>query len=201
MPAKKSSLVGKTFRSAYADANSLWEVKRSRGRGVYECTIVNEPFVIDGKSYDGDYAGVTKLFSARDIEHAVKMAEHFRSVMSEHEAFYASLQVGQIVHYDDSFENFIRCEVVELTEPTLVGFDEMPGGTKVLKQLALVGAWRSYDLESEGYHAKQIREGKLMMPNASNIYENPKASLSSKTDPRQMPALMFEGQTDLFASV
>lgn len=200
MVAKKPSLVGQQFRSAYADANALWEVKKSRGRDVYECVIVNEPFVFEGKSIDGDYAGVKKVFSGADIRHAVVIAEHFRSVMSDHEAFYATLQVGQIIHYHDGFGQFVRCEVVELTEPTLVGFDEIPVGTKVLKQLALVGAWRSYDLKSEGYHAKQIREGKLMMPNASNLYENPKAAFTDP-DPRQMPACLFEGQTDLFASV
>jgi hypothetical protein len=199
MPTKKPSLVGKTFRAAYADSNSLWEVKRKRGRGVYECTIVNEPITIDGKTFDGDYAGTTKVFTAEDVERSIRMAEFCRSLMNEHEAFYESLQVGAIVHYAHGFGEFVRCEVVELTEETLIGFHRDPVGTKVLKPLALVGGWRSYDLKSESYHPKQIRDGKLMKPNASNIYENPKAEIRG-TDPRQMPVLSFEGQTELFAS-
>lgn len=198
----KNKLIGQTFRSAYADGMPLWKVTRSRGRGVYECTTVDEPVVIDGKSYPGDYANVMKLFTTAQVEHAVQMADHFRSLMNDHEAFYASLQAGQVVHYHDGFGQFIRCEVVELAEATRLDFDTMLAGSKVLKQVALVGAWRSYDLKADGFRAKQIREGKLMKPNASNIYENPKAEFDDKSgDPRQMPALVFEGQTDLFASV
>lgn len=47
----------------------------------------------------------------------------------EDREFYASLKLGQIIHYDSNFHRFIRCEVVH------------QNGENRLKPIALVGDW------------------------------------------------------------
>jgi hypothetical protein len=155
---------GTEFRAAYADANALWRVIKSVGRGAWLCEIVNEPIEIDGKVYDGDYTGTQKAFLTREIQGSIGMAKLFKGYEDEGDAFYASLFPGQIVHYDNGFNAYVRCEVTHDHE---------------LKPVALVGEWRDFDLPRRmadgsvylGYYVEHIKEGKTFHPNASNIYE------------------------------
>jgi len=201
---RANRMIGKRFRHAYADSNALWEVKRSRGRRAYECEIVDEPVEIDGRTIKGDYAGVRKLFDTREIEAASRWQELMERKWSEHERFYEGLRVGEIVHYHDGFGQYIRCEVV-VAEAVREGIDhpEIKMGEKCLREIALVGAWRAYDLVPDSYHVRGIREHRLFHPNASCIWENPKFARRegprTLPDPTTMLALEIRGQKELFA--
>lgn len=101
------------------------------------------------------------------------------------EAFYASLEPGQVVHYDHGFRQYIRCVVVETSD--------MPQARagKALKPVALVGDWRPFNLHRRerngsvmlGYHAEAVREGRLMTPHESLIYEGPRSRRAIGPDP------------------
>lgn len=160
---------GVQFRSAYADSNALWEVKTARGKGCWNCEIVNEKIVIDGKTYDGDYVGVAKVFGNEEIEASVLSMKACDDGQKEHKAFMESLQPGQIVHYDNGFKSLVRCKVVMLE-----------GIKKCLLPIALVGEWKSWDLpkrtdngvEELPYYPRMIRSEETFTPNYSCIVES-----------------------------
>jgi hypothetical protein len=60
-----------TFRSSYADSNALWRVIEKKSKDCFLCEIVNEVFELEGKTYNGDYAGVQKAFLKSEIQQAV----------------------------------------------------------------------------------------------------------------------------------
>lgn len=165
---------GARFRSVIADCNALWEVKRHLGGGSWLCEVVNEPIEIHGKKYEGEHAGVQKSFLAREISGAMAMATMFTEMLSDHDQYYASLSVGQIVHYNNGFQQYIRCRVV-------YGKDKDGRDGNVLLPIALVGNWGRHDLPRRmrdgsiclGYHAKQIVENDTFTPNYSSIVESP----------------------------
>jgi len=172
---------GTRFNSVYADSNPTWEITRPRGRGVWEAKIT-----------DHDYAGTVKVFTTAEVKHAVGMASAFAQMDNENDAFYASLKLGQIVHYHNSFGQFVRCEVVM---GTTVHDKTMH---KCLKPIALVGDWKSYDLPRRlpngevdlGYQAEKIAKGDCFEPNYGCIYESGERSGSHfDTDPSKLPAL------------
>jgi len=180
MPTTKTKRVkkGMQFRSVLADGNPLWVVKRSLG-GAWLCEVVDEPYEIDGKVYEGDFAGTQKSFLSREILAGNAYENMFKDMMSDHDRFYASLDEGDIVHYNNGFKNFVRCEVV---------FDADEQKNK-LKPIALVGEWRDYDLPKRqangeiyyGYNAQQIIDGSTFEPNAGCIFE---AGTNHSDDPR-----------------
>jgi len=178
-------LKGKQFRSVIADANVLWEVKRTIRSGVYECEAVNEPIEYKGQMLDSDYAGHIKRFMREDIEHSLRMAEFFEKSQREHEDFYTSLGDHQVVHYHHSGGAFIRCYAVTAGPRHELDHECVEEGERALEIVALVGEWRSYDLRPDGYHIKRV--GRLFKPNASCIWENPKAPCRKRGgDPRFM---------------
>jgi hypothetical protein len=188
-----TKLKGKRFRSVVADCNCLWEIKGSRGRGVFECEVVNEPIEIDGETYDSDFAGRRDVFTREHIEAAIAMEEFWQRSHDAHEEFYASLGDHQIVHYHDGFGQYVRCHAVKA--PHDVPDADIKKGDRCLLEVALVGNWRKFDLRPDGYHARGIREGRLFKPNASNIYENPKASVRQKhPDPRHMTPIPHQSE-------
>jgi hypothetical protein len=147
---------GLRFRSAIADTMALFEVTCRQGRGAWRCVVVNEPWEMDGKTYPSDYAGTTRVFLTDQVARAVAWEQYAKESRSAHEAYYASLTVGQIVHYMNMPKEFVRCEVVE------------KDGKHVLRPVALLGDW--YDI---GYHEKQIHSGATFTPNYTCIYESP----------------------------
>lgn len=184
---KFTKLKGKRFRSAIADCNCLWEVKGSRGRGVFECEVVNEPVEIDGKTYDSDFAGRVDVFTREYIEAVLTWEEHAKRIERKHEGFYEGLDDGQVVHYHDGFGAYVRCHVVR-AEEDVKGIAGIKKGERCLRKVALVGNWRH--LGSHSYHVKGVEEGRLFKPNASNIWENPEASCRRKQpDPRHLAPL------------
>ena len=192
MPTTKTKRVkkGMQFRSTLADGNPLWEVKRSLGGEPIEpeeawlCEVVDEPIEIDGKVYESDFAGAQQSFLSREILAANAYEDMFKDMRSDHDRFYASLDEGDIVHYNNGFKNFVRCEIV---------FDADEQKNK-LKPIALVGEWRDYDLPKRqangevynGYHVQQIIDGSTFEPNAGCIFE---AGTNHSDDPRSLPPI------------
>ena len=105
--------------------------------------------------------------------------------------------LGKMVHYHDGFGQFIRCEVVRASED-VDGFHDIKKGELCLKETALVGKWRSYDLVSDSIHMEGCREGRLMRPNLSNVYEFSKDLQKREADPRGMEPCVVQGQQELF---
>jgi len=166
---------GMRFRYHYADSNPLWEVKLSKGSGVWMCAIVNEKFKLqDGTEIDSDWAGTRKVFTSKEILASVGMERMFEQSMSVQDSFYANLKVGQILHYNNGFENFVRCEVV-------YGEDKEGRQGNVLKPIAMIGKWSSHDLsrrQNDGhiYHSyfpKMMQLGDTFTPHYGNIVESP----------------------------
>ena len=178
---------GMQFRAVIADANALWKVVSHQGRQSWLCEVVNEPIVIDGKTYPGEYTGQQKAFLASEILRSVAWETTIGNLIDQGEQWYKNLPLGTTVHYHNGFDAFVRCEVV-------TGTDQSDNQIKnMLKPIALVGNWSQYDLPSRsydgkihlGYHAKQISEHTLFRPNASNCYEF-SGFLKKKIDPRTL---------------
>jgi hypothetical protein len=197
---KTSPLIGKQFRSVIADASCLFEVRAPQGRGAFKCVVINEPWEYEGKMHDSDCAGETRIFSTKEIETNLRMAEFWAKKKAQHEDFYGGLEVGQIIHYHHGFKEFIRCEVVISTKESRSNFmAEYPAGTKMLRPLALVGAWHENDLREGSIQMKCIHNEELFKPNASCIYENPEFTRREALgDPRSMPPCEVQGQQPLF---
>lgn len=176
---------GMKFRSPYADSNPLWETKKSLG-GSWLCVVVNEPVEYKGQMIDSDWAGTEKAFLTADIHRAVAYMRMFEDSEQEDRCWYDSLPLGTVVHYNDGFRSFVRCEIV-------MGADRNEPNTKrkVLKPIALVGDWRPIDLPGRrlngsiylSIHAQNIADGKCFSPHYSNVYESPAYSKDKGNDP------------------
>ncbi len=169
-----------TFRAVHADTRPLWRVVRKSGREAYICRVENEQIVVNGKEYDGEYAGLEKAFTTREIRSSLAMSRAFDNIHDEDARFYANLRPGQIVHYHDGFNRYVRCEV------------EQEDGKNVLKRLALVGNWDPSSLPrrladgsiSHHYHAKKIADGETFRAHYTNVYES--GRLKVEVDPTRM---------------
>jgi len=161
---------GTKFRSNYADGNPEWTVVRKSGPN-WLCKIMD----------DVDWQGTEKVFQSREILAALAMEKMFEKKAQEQDDYYASLQPGQTVHYDNGHNSFVRCEAVR------------DGDKMKLKPLAMVGKWDKHSLPGRNlngdihlpYYPKKIRDGEFFDPNASCIYEN----TGKGDDPRKLPNL------------
>lgn len=155
--------IGTKFRSTYADSNPEWRVTKKLGRGVWEAQITPESM---------DYSGVTAAFRTGDIEASLRWTNNVNSLMSEHDKWWDAQPIGTVVHYHNSFGQYVRGVVTTNSK-----------GEKVMHPIALVGNWREYDLPrrmpdgsiSYPYHAKKIltEDYEDFQPNYSNMYESP----------------------------
>lgn len=104
------------------------------------------------------------------------------------EAFYSSLSPGQVVHYHNGFGAFVRCEAA------------VEDGRTVLKEVALVGEWREFDLPHRardgsvqmGYHADGVIEGRTFRPHPSCVYESSDYVRGPFEDPRGKAPIRLE---------
>lgn len=162
--------IGTKFRYTYADGNPLWEVKGARGRGTWDCEIVEGP----------DFLGATKVYSSEEINGSLQHEQMWRKSTDDSKEFYNRQKLGTVLHYSNGFNQYVRCVV---------------GVNKQLLPVALVGEWRSYDLPKRdvngeiylGYHAQQIKEQKTFQPHASNVWEF--QHRTDAKDPRLLPAV------------
>ncbi len=161
------------FRSHYADANPEWLVTEKRGRGTWIATVIDCP----------DYAGAKQAFTTEQIEGSRGMSRLFQNLAHESDKFFASLPIGSIVHYNNGFNQYVRCKVTS--------------GNNLLP-IALVGNWSPHDLPrrhpngyvQEGYHVSNIKNKKVFTPNASCVYEHKHDA--NAVDPRGLAPLSLE---------
>jgi hypothetical protein len=172
---------GTKFHATYQDGNPEWSVTKSRGRGVFEARIVDERC----------FGAVTKVFTTEEINRSIAMSQYFSNTLSESDRFYASLTLGQVVHYHNSFGKFIRCVVVDACLPD-TGFNKV----RCLMPIALVGPWHKSDLPKRrpngevyyGYNVDKIRNQEPWKPNYQHIYESGAGSTAtSYGDPSKLP--------------
>lgn len=176
---------GLKFRYHYADANPEWVVVESRGAGTWLCEIIDCP----------DYSGSQQAFLTEQIQRAVESYNLMNQVMKDCDAFYNSLTLGQIVHYRDSGESFVRCEVVEGDMGNGDGFG------KQLLPVAMVGKWNKTHLPMRmidgsihyPHQVQSIREKRLFHPHSSNLWEARKHNdVVWPTNPTRLKPLSFE---------
>jgi hypothetical protein len=174
--------IGTKFHATYADGNPEWVVVSKAGRGAWRCRVTD----------DADWGGVVKLFSTDEIRRSLAMASFFNESRNKSKGFYGEAKLGSVVHYHNSFGEYVRCEVV-------LGMTAHSGTNKVkcLKPLALVGDWKSWDLPRRerdgsiyyGHQASSIMEGSCFEPHASNIWESPEFDRRGRPNPTKLPAL------------
>jgi hypothetical protein len=172
MATRTTVTIGTKFHSAYADSNPTWQVTRNRGKDVWEAKVVNSP----------DWDGTVKVFTTQEILGSKRLAGAFAKIASDSDKFYAGLKDGEVVHYHNGFQQYIRCVAVKTAKKT------------VLRQIGLVGKWSTTDLPKRlasgevywGIHTKAILKGETFEPAGSNIYECVK---QSGPDPRKLAPL------------
>ena len=186
--------IGDTFRASYADSMPTFRVTKKAGPGVYLAIIED----------DMDYSGVEKAFTTQEIESSKQWAARFAKLAEADDDFWATVSEGDILHYNDGFGNFVRCEVVMGTEDNAGGVDRSENvGRLVMLPVALVGNWKQFDLAnrrpdgsiSYGYHARKVIEGNgAWRASTTCIYEAPDYSrgYAKHPDPRTLPALSLE---------
>jgi hypothetical protein len=157
-PRSKSPLIGRTVRFSVAD-----------GYAVYVVWSVSPLVLVHVATGDGYAISAAHLrgLTLRDIKALVANEDMWSNLTDDHERFYASLPVGSIVHYHNSFGRFVRAVRVE-----------GPAG-KRLRPIALVGNWPAYDLPrrlpngdiSREHYPDMIESGERFEPHYSNIWE------------------------------
>lgn len=171
-----------TFPYHHADSNPLWRVVKKRGGDTWECVVTDD---------SPDYAGTRKVFGGEEIRRAVASAAMWDDMANDHVSWWQSRKIGETVHYDNGFGQYVRGRIVwEVTE-------QAPEGHNVMVPEALVGNWRSHDLPHynaagylvESYHVRQIRDGKTMQPNYSNMVEARGVRPGKGEDPRGREAI------------
>lgn len=169
--------IGFEFRAPWQDSNPKWVIARQVRKGVYEAV---------GAADEPDCAGQKRIFPIEEIRQHARHARMWNQIGKSNDSFFEGLQLGAIVHYNNGFENFVRCEVVA------------HDGKKLLKPVALVGTWSASDLPRrdhdgtiyEPYHVKAIREGKAWQPSETCVYEAAAYGKSGRgIDPRALPAI------------
>lgn len=177
--------IGTKFHADYQDGRPEFEVISKSGRGVWKC-----------QARDREFSGLIKHFSTGEIQQALNFERAFDDARNGKDAFYESLDLGSIVHYHNSFGEFVRCEVVMGT--TVHSKDRE---VRCLKPIALVGNWKPYDLPRRerdgsihlGHHAKSIVEGECFRPSPGCIYESPSFTDGTRHgNPAKMKPLSLE---------
>ena len=114
---------GLTFRSVVADTNALWQVRDLVSFGADD-TGINDPIWQCGCIEEGyethDVFRESKILLLANTKKAIA------EMLSTNDAFYKSLNIGDVVHYHNGFGAFVRCEVVD------------EEGSHVLKRIGLV---------------------------------------------------------------
>lgn len=172
-----------TFRSIYADSNALWKVIRSKAQDCWLCEIQPDPITLsDGRVVQGDYVGTQRVFMTREIAATVSMSQFWAKQDDQNAQFYASLIPGQIIHYHNSRNTWVRTIVVQ------------QNGQNVLKPIAMLGNWASHDLPKRqadgsvymGFHGERITKGETFRPNYSHLWEGSYPRRPDEVDPNTL---------------
>jgi hypothetical protein len=186
---------GGTFALGVADGSAQYMFVEGGGRFGKRAFLIHLAYG-DGYSYYG-----VENFPKSEILRMIKQGKARENLFKKAKDWWDAREVGEIVHYSNGFGSYVRGEIVE---------GEVHGEQgKAMKEIALVGNWRNYDLPSRyidgtihyGIHAEGVREGKVIRPHESNMYE---AVISQKDansrelaarhpeDPRKMTPISLE---------
>jgi len=175
------SLIGKTFHSTVADASVKFEVVKRAAPGIYRCV-----------SRDPEY-GCERLMDEVSLKAILKSEQITQEAQRRVDAYIASLNVGDIVHYHHVFNIFVQCEVVEGTPKSFNTWEQY--GIS-LKPIALLGKVKEYDLPKiiNGrvhipHLSKMVLNGELFTPHPSNIYEY---QPDNKVNPTELEMVSIE---------
>lgn len=187
-------LAGALVRFQVADGYAFYVVTREE-----PLTLQHVPFLDGYQANEATVRGVNKNTVRTQLLQQRSLAEMF----NRGDGFYASLRLGQVVHYHSGFGAFYRCEVVRGKTP------HGPGVQNCLKPVALVGNWRTYELPKRmpdgsvhlGHAAKSVSDGDLMTPHHSSVFESPEYAYKGNAelpDPTALPPVSLEvpGMTD-----
>jgi len=179
------------FYSVYADGNVEWEVIRRDGQQTWICRSTNDNL---------DWAGITKAFTSADILYSVNRDILWKNLGDACDAWYQSQTPGTIVHYNHSFGQYVRCEIVRLDEDVSLSTGTvLRAGEHVLRPIELVGAWRAHDLprrQRDGeirypyWPEKIVQGGDVFKPDYKCIFEaDRERHLAKHPDPTDAPAI------------
>lgn len=180
-------LTGAVIRFQVADGYAVYVVSKHE-----PLTLQHVPYMDAYQANEATIRGVNK----NTVRSQIMRDRAFAAMRDTNKEFYDSLKVGQIVHYHSAFGEYVRCEVVRGTSVHQPGAEQ-----NVLKPVALVGAWRAYDLPRRmpdgsvnyGHHVESIRDGgKTMTPHESCIWESPRYARRDEKDPSKMEPLSLE---------
>ena len=156
--ANKGGIVGETVRFQIADGYAVYVVWSERPLQLVHVNT-GDGYAISGAHMRG--------LTLADVRALVGQERAWQGIMDEHDAFISGLPLGAIVHYNNGFGQFIRCERVEGERG------------KRLMPIALIGNWSDYDLPRRnvdgsvtlGYNAERIVNRDPFEPNYSSIWE------------------------------
>lgn len=188
MSTRNTIKIGDLFQTPMADSIVTFKVVKIVGERV-TATAEPDPFEVDGVTYPGDYDGVTQDFLIDNVKQAIAHARNLAVLSSrthvEADRFWASREVGDVIHYNNYGNAWVRGEVVLLD------------GEKIMLPTALVGSWDRVDLpqrRADGavyypYHANKVVTGETWTPAAWAFWESKSAAMDRRTDPTGLPVL------------
>lgn len=180
--------IGDKFTSPMADTIVTFKVTKIAGERV-TATAIPEPFEVDGVTYPGDYDGMTCDFLLDHVAEATSRAKALADLFNRAErtadAFWTSRQVGDILHWNNYGNAWVRGEVI------------LHDGAKALRPTALVGSWQSHDLPQRRpdgtiyhpYHVQKIIDGKAWTPSFDCLWEGGSTAMTRRPDPTGQPPL------------
>lgn len=181
----EGDLTGALIRFQVADGYAVYVVSKSE-----PLTLQHVPYMDAYQANEATIRGINK----NTVRSQIMRDRVFAKMRDTNADFYASLKVGQTVHYDNGFGSYVRCEVVRGESVHSKGVEQ-----NVLKPVALVGDWRPYDLPRRmpdgsvnyGYQVEKIRKGETMTPHESTIWESPRCARRG-ADPTGMQPISLE---------
>jgi hypothetical protein len=182
---ESDALEGAQLQFQVADGYAIYIVSK-----VSPLTLRHVPYGDAYRANEATIRGVNK----ETVRKELRWRRSFEKMGDSNADFYASLKVGQTVHYHSSFNCWVRCTVVRGESAHSKGAEQ-----NVLKPVALVGDWRPYDLPKRspdgsvalGYHAESVVNGKTLTPHESMLWESGKMS-SRYSDPTGLTPISLE---------
>lgn len=177
--------IGDTYRKVIVDANCLIRVEQIDGPHVLGI-VVDEPVTINNITLPSDYAGQEVSDLLTSVENRVAGANAWSLMVRHQNSLWETAKAGETLHYRNFHGQFYR-GITELQDD----------GRVAMKVTALVGDWPEYDRPHrnaygevrEGYAARQVREGAVIQPNATFIFESSGYTDKSSVDPSDMEAI------------
>ena len=173
-------VVGAMLRFPVADGYAHYVVTKER-----PLTVQHVPYLDGYQISNAHIRGLKK----QDVLLQIQRDKALKRIFDTRSEYLSNLKIGQIIHYHDGFNQFVRCKVVNVD------------GQNLLQPIALVGEWnvsalvyryRTGEVNYE-YHAKHVVNGTgAWRPSDTCIFEAPGFVRANTTDPRQLDPVSLE---------